>query len=124
MRRFFVEEIKIKDNSCTIKDPEARHIAKVLRMKHGDRLILMDDKGKRFQGLIESVGMHGVRVTIEKPLPAPIPSPVEITLCQALLRSQPMDYIIQKTSELGVQRIIPFTSERTVVPIRYAASRP
>jgi 16S rRNA (uracil1498-N3)-methyltransferase len=38
-----------------------------------------------------------------------------MTLCQAVLKSHPMDYVIQKTSELGVAAIVPFTSERTVV---------
>jgi 16S rRNA (uracil1498-N3)-methyltransferase len=54
-------------------------------------------------------------VNLERPLPSPPPSPVEITLCQALLRSHSMDLIIQKTSELGVDRVLPFVSERTIV---------
>ncbi|MDY7035519.1 MAG: RsmE family RNA methyltransferase, partial [Thermodesulfobacteriota bacterium] len=115
MRRFFIEEIKPGDRSFIIAGPEARHIIKVLRMGRGDRVMLMDGKGSRFQAIIESVEGHEVLVTLEKSLPMPPPSPVEITLCQALLKSRPMDYMVQKTSELGVDRIIPFSSERTVV---------
>jgi 16S rRNA (uracil1498-N3)-methyltransferase len=90
-------------------------MTRVLRMGRGDRFILMDGKGARFRAIIESAGRREVLVTLEKPLPEPPPSPVEITLCQALLKSRAMDYVIEKTSELGVHRILPFSSERTVV---------
>lgn len=115
LRRFFVEEIEAKDGLCTIRGSEAKHITRVLRMGRGDRFIIMDGKGARFQAIIESAGHREVLVTLEKPLPQPSPSPIEITLCQALLKSRAMDYVIEKTSELGVRRILPFSSERTVV---------
>jgi 16S rRNA (uracil1498-N3)-methyltransferase len=38
-----------------------------------------------------------------------------MTLCQSLLKSQHMDLLVEKTSELGVDRVLPFISERTVV---------
>lgn len=115
MRRFFIEEIKAGGGFCTITGSEARHIYRVLRMGKGDRLILMDNKGARFQAVIESADRKGVRVSLERPLPTPPPSPIKITLFQSILKSQPMDYLIQKTSELGVDLITPFFSERTVV---------
>ena len=90
-------------------------MTRVLRMGRGDRFILMDGRGARFQAIIESAGRREVRVILEKPLPQPSPSPIEITLCQALLKSRAMDYVVEKTSELGVHRILPFSSERTVV---------
>jgi len=118
MRRFFVDEIDAKQTSFSITGPEAKHISKVLRMGPGDRFILMDGKGARFLALIESAGPYEVRVILEKPLPEPPPSPVEIILCQALLKFRKMDYSIQKTSELGVDCIMPFSSERTVVRLK------
>jgi 16S rRNA (uracil1498-N3)-methyltransferase len=118
MRRFFVEKIDAEQTSFSITEPEAKHISKVLRMGPGDRFILMDGKGARFLALIESAGTHEVRVFLEKPLPKPLSSPVEIFLCQGLLKSRKMDYVIQKTSELGVDCILPFSSERTVVRLK------
>jgi 16S rRNA (uracil1498-N3)-methyltransferase len=90
-------------------------MVKVLRMAPGDRLMLMDGGGARFQAVIQSATRREVTVRLEKPLPSPPPSPVEIILCQALLKSDPMDYLIQKTSELGVDAIFPFFSQRTIV---------
>ena len=89
-----------------------------MRMRRGDRFVLMDRKGARFSALIESSSPHEVLVSLLKPLPTPLPSPVKISLCQAILKSHSMDYLIQKTSELGVDYIFPFTSERTVVRLK------
>ena len=110
-----MEKVKEKDGRFIIQGSEARHIAKVLRMSLGDRIILMDGDGARFEAVIDSLGRGEVCVVITKSLPGPSPSPVEIILCQSMLRFGPMDYLVEKTSELGLNRIIPFSSERTVV---------
>ena len=118
MRRFYLEKVNKKNGYCIITGSEARHITKVLRMVSGDRFVLMVGEGKRFQALIESIESDKIIVTLEKRLPAPSPSPIEIILCQSILRSNPMDHLIQKTSELGVNRIIPFSSTRTIVRLK------
>jgi 16S rRNA (uracil1498-N3)-methyltransferase len=115
LRRFFVEELAVKTGTVALRGVDANHIRTVLRMVPGDRLILIDPKGARAEAVIVSSDRREVIVNLEKPLLSPPPSPVEINLCQALLRSHPMDLIIQKTSELGVDRILPFVSERTIV---------
>jgi 16S rRNA (uracil1498-N3)-methyltransferase len=118
MRRFFVEEIKEKDGYVVISGPEARHISRVLRMNRGDHFILMDKKGNRFEAVIESFRPKELSVRLTGVLPIPTSPPVDIILCQSLLKSRAMDCLIEKSSELGVNKIIPFFSERTV--IRYA----
>lgn len=118
MRRFLVENLNTQDGVCIIAGPEARHMTRVLRMGPGDRFVLMDGKGNRFLASIESATRQGVRVAILNPLSKPPPSPVTIVLCQALLKSGPMDYLIQKTSELGVDYILPFTSLRTITMLK------
>lgn len=118
MRRFFVEQIeRTTDGLCIVSGTEARHILKVLRMTKGDEFILMDRSGDRYETVIESVDRSAVLVKLLKPMPGPALPDLEITLCQALLKSGPMDYLIEKTSELGVAQIKPFASERTVVKI-------
>jgi 16S rRNA (uracil1498-N3)-methyltransferase len=115
LRRFFVEDIPVGQKLLSIKGQEARHIGKALRTAPGDRLILMDGKGSRFLAAVESVHPDEILLFIESALQPPAPSPLRLTLCQALLKSGHMDYVIQKASELGVTVIAPFTSERTVV---------
>lgn len=118
LRRFFVEKLDPKDNLCSITGPEARHISKVLRMRPGDRFILMNGKGSRHMARIETSDPRQVRVLLERPLPNPAPSPIKITICQSLIKPRPMDYLIQKTSELGVFSLCPFYSKRTVIKIK------
>ncbi len=115
LRRFVVDEIRPQEGRISIQGQEARHIARVLRLHAGDRVILMDRNGARFLAKVESAHPQEVIVSIEEPLQSPSSSPLRITLCQALLRSGPMDFVIQKASELGIAEIFPFFSERTVV---------
>jgi len=65
--------------------------------------------------VIRSAGKDGVLLAVERTLEAPHTSPIAITLCPSLIKSRPMDMLIQKVSELGVDRIQPFASSRTVV---------
>jgi len=114
-KRFLVEDLEIKNGVCVIAGREAHHISRVLRMGRGDTMVLLDGKGGRFLAEIESVSREAIKVQIKKPLDPVQPSPFEITLCQSVIKSAPMDYLIQKTSELGVARIFPFFSSRSVV---------
>lgn len=114
MKRFYVEELeRVSEDRALIRGMEARHIAKVLRMGPGDRFVLMDGRGNRYAVSILSCTHREVRVELGETLPAPEPSPVRITLGQALIKPRGMDYVVQKSSELGAGRIIPFTSSRT-----------
>jgi len=115
MRRFFVERIDPTGDTVRVSGAEARHMTRVLRMGPGDRLVLMDGDGARVQAVIRSAGKDGVVLAVERTLEAPHASPIAITLCPSLIKSRPMDMLIQKVSELGVDRIQPFASSRTVV---------
>ncbi len=117
MRRFFIDEINPEEGLCAIPEKEARHMIKVLRMKRGDRFILMDGKGSRFESAIEEISRYEVSARIIRGLPGPSSSPVVINICQAVLKPRMMDYMVEKTSELGVFRVIPFYSERTTIKL-------
>jgi 16S rRNA (uracil1498-N3)-methyltransferase len=117
MRRFMIPEIIPDQDQLTITGSEALHMVRVLRMKAGDRIVLMDGKGRRCEAVIRSVGPKNVVVELEKAMDSPPSSPVKIILCQALLKAQAMDDLVKKTSELGVAAIFPFHSSRTVVKL-------
>ena len=116
LRRFLVEGLEIENDFCVIKGREAHHMSRVLRMRERDAVILLDGKGGRFLAEIQSVSGDAVGMKIKEAMdPATAVPAVEIALCQAVIKSSPMDYLIQKTSELGVARILPFFSSRSVV---------
>lgn len=120
MRRFFVEKIIPTGGFLSITGKEARHIRNVLRMKKGETLILMDREGQSYEATIEAIHYKEVRVKITKTIPPIPPSPVKISLAQAFIKSHPMEYLIQKVTELGIHSIHPFYSERTVIQIKSA----
>ena len=118
MRRFFIEKIIPASGLLAITGKEARHIINVLRMIKGETLIIMDGKGQLFEATIETLHYKEVKVKIDKSIPSPPPSPIEISLAQALIKTHPMDYLIQKVTELGISSIHLFYSERTVIKLK------
>jgi len=105
-------------DAISITGKEARHITNVLRMKKGEKLILMDGKGHLFESTIETLHYKEVKVKINKSIPPLPPSPIEISLAQALTKAGPMDYLIQKITELGISSIHLFSSQRTVIRLK------
>lgn len=115
MKRLLVEDMGPPPDCLTITGREARYINKVLRMRRGQELLIMNGKGQSYASTIEEVRYQKVTVRIKGHVFPQPPSPVKITLCQALIKSRPMDYLIQKATELGVEAIQLFSSERTVI---------
>jgi 16S rRNA (uracil1498-N3)-methyltransferase len=93
----------------------AAHLAKVLRARGGDELVLFNGDGLEFAGAIEAV--RGSRVTASVGAARSIDreSPLAVTLVQCIPRGDRMDFIVQKATELGVARIQPVLSQRSVV---------
>ena len=95
----------------------AAHVARVLRLGTGDALTLFDGRGGEWTARIASVQGHRVRVTPETHLAIERESPLAVTLLQALARGEKMDWVLQKATELGVARILPVATERSVVQL-------
>jgi 16S rRNA (uracil1498-N3)-methyltransferase len=93
----------------------AAHLAKVLRLRSGDGLILFTGDGREFAAAVESV--RGTRLTaaVGDGREVDRESPLAATLVQCIPRGDRMDWIVQKATELGVARIVPVLSARSVV---------
>jgi len=100
----------------------ARHAVKVLRMRQGDPLILFDGQGGEWQAELEKVGAGGTaRAALRSFVECSCESPLNITLVQALPSGDKMDWIVEKSVELGVTAIQPVAAQRSV--IRLSAER-
>jgi 16S rRNA (uracil1498-N3)-methyltransferase len=93
----------------------ASHLAKVLRARCGDELILFSGDGREFNGAIASVRGSRVSASVGDGRQVDRESPFAITLVQCVPRGDRMDFIVQKATELGVARIVPVLSQRSVV---------
>jgi 16S rRNA (uracil1498-N3)-methyltransferase len=119
VRRFFVPPESIADGRAVITGDLFRHMAKVLRLKPGTRVLLADGSGTEFAGVIDSVGREDLVVTIEESrVVAPAAAVPRITLFQGLPKGDKLEFILQKTTELGVAEVVPFATARSVSRIR------
>jgi len=123
MRRFFLKKNRIRKGSAILDGNEARHIGRVLRLGRGDTLYLFDENGWEYQAVITSKRSKVVEVKIVKESPPQKDSSITIVLGQALPKAQKMDFIVQKSTELGVTTIIPFISDRSVPSLNEERSK-
>lgn len=118
MPKFFVKEEQIKENQIIIKGQDVNHIKKVLRAKIGDELQICNSKTKEnFLCVIEKINNEDIICNIKQKIEEKVESNVEVTIFQGLPKADKMEYIIQKSVELGVYDIIPVEMKRCVVKL-------
>ena len=112
MPRFFTQDITEAGGCITGED--AKHIAKVLRMKVGDELTVCDTKGRDYDCMIEDIGAGEVRLKVLSVAPSQSEPDVRVHLYQAMPKADKMETIIQKAVELGAASITPVMTRRCV----------
>jgi 16S rRNA (uracil1498-N3)-methyltransferase len=115
-RRFKVEKQCIQDRQAFIEDrDEMRHISRVLRLGVGDEVVLFDGEGREYQAVIKGMTPERISFLIQSDKSVSVrESPLRIILAAGLLKSPRFDWLLQKTTELGVAEIIPFRSSRVI----------
>ncbi len=117
MPKFFVSKENITDSVIKIIGDDVNHIKRVLRLKSGDNIIVCDGEGTDYNVEIADINQDSVYTNVISSNLSGTEAPVDITLFQGVPKSDKMDFIIQKSVELGVRRIVPVITERTVVKI-------
>src|SRR5258706_11659237 len=115
LTRVYVDTALIPGSLVELPPETASHLARVLRARSGDELILFNGDGREFNGSIETVRGSRVSASVGDGRPVDRESPLAITLVQCVPRGDRMDFIVQKATELGVARIVPVLSQRSVV---------
>jgi len=117
MPKFFIDKKDIKNQKITISGQDAIHIAKVLRTEIGEILTLCDGAGTDFKAKVTACSKDSVSFDILKAFPCLSEPCVSVTLFQGIPKQGKMDYIIEKCTELGISRIVPVATTRSVVKI-------
>src|SRR5438270_9556361 len=120
-RRFYAPPVAfaLDEKSVTLSEEEARHARDVLRLRPGEEVQVFDGGGQEFRCALREFARAGaVLDVLEAVEPARPESPLDLTLVIALLKHEKFDLVIQKTTELGVSRIVPLQSERAGVRLR------
>jgi len=115
LNRVYAGQALAAGSEVVLPDAAAFHVARVLRLRGGAPLVLFDGSGSDFRGEIVAVEGDRVRVRVDARSAGLRESPLAITLVQAVSRGERMDWTLQKATELGVRRIQPVLSARSVV---------
>ncbi len=113
MPRYFVESSKISGNRCVIERDDYHHLVKVRRIKTGDYIDVCSDNGKIHRAEIKEINSDSI--IAEFIVSSNTNSdPINLILCIGLLKGKSFDNVIRKAVEIGVCRIIPMVTGRTV----------
>lgn len=115
MPKFFVSRENINDHTITLYGDNARHIGSVLRAEAGDVITVCDGEGTDYECSILSVTKDCVTAGITDISTNNNEPSVSITLYQGIPKADKMELAIQKCIEIGVDRIIPVSTEHSVV---------
>ena len=114
MHRFFVETDLAAGGEVRLPRDVAHQMTRVLRMHVGDRLVLFDGGGTEWLATVGSVESGEVVVSLLEERPPATEPAARVTLCQALLKTNRFEFVIQKATELGVHAIQPVVTRRSV----------
>lgn len=93
----------------------AAHVTRVLRLGVGDAVTLFNGDGADYPARISAVGRGTVEAAVTGRAAARAESPLAVTLVQGIARTERMDLVLQKATELGVAAILPVVTTRSVV---------
>ena len=105
MSYFTFNGILERGNEYKIIGEEAQHILKSRRLRTGDFALIQDEKGQRFEVLLKDFSRNSVKFVPREKISVPPPSPLRLEIVQALPKEKALDFILQKTTELGVNRL-------------------
>ncbi len=117
MPKFFTARENITDTEIIIDSEDAKHIQRVLRLGVGDEIVVCDGRGIDYDAVIRGVEKTRVICDIKSSRKCDTEPVVKVTLYQGLPKAAKMDYIIQKTTELGIARIVPAKLSRCVMKL-------
>ena len=118
MHRFFTTPENITDENVILRGTDVAHIRTVLRLKGGDRIQVLDGRGNCYTVILRTVGRDRIESTISlKEDASNCESPLRICLGQGIVKGTGFDGIVRKSVELGVDKIVPISANRSIAKL-------
>ncbi|MGO0122665.1 16S rRNA (uracil(1498)-N(3))-methyltransferase [Desulfothermobacter acidiphilus] len=114
MPRVFVAPEELNLPRVKLLPEETHYLLGVRRLRAGDRLIVSDGAGRARSGVLLSLRGGEAEVELGEYLALPPEPPVKVHLLQGVAKGEKMDLLVQKATELGVERITPLLTEYVV----------
>lgn len=114
--RLYLER-ELDGSSLALDERESHYLGHVLRLQRGDALVVFNGRGAERHASLESLQRRGATLALgaaRSPLPE---SALDLTLVQALPKSDAMDLVAQKATELGARTLVPVYTEFSVVKL-------
>jgi 16S rRNA (uracil1498-N3)-methyltransferase len=112
--QFFTEPADLGGEEAVLRGDEARHAARVLRLRVGERLLVADGAGRVAEATAVAVGRDEVRAQVTA-VRTVTPRRPALTVVVGLVKGGRLDLVVQKLTELGVERVAPALCRRSVV---------
>jgi len=119
MYRLYCPSQNISEDKIAIKDKnQVHHLKDVLRFRINEPVVIFDDRGIEYRSILEKISSASLTFKIqEKNKSMPGPEKIKITVACAIPKKSKMEDIIDKLTQLGVERIIPLLTERVIVKL-------
>lgn len=115
--RVFTDSALARGARVSLAGTAAEHVTRVLRLGAGDPVTLFNGDGLDYPSRISVLRRGSVEVDVQGTATARAESPLALTLAQGIARSERMDLVVQKATELGVTAIQPVVMARSVVKL-------
>lgn len=117
MQRYFLKNHQFQAKQVRITDEDAHHIARVMRMEVGERIIVCNEDKECYYLTITAVTPDEVTGEIGEAIESDTELPIEVTIAQGLPKGDKFEWVIQKATECGASEFIPLNMERSVVKL-------
>lgn len=111
--RFYVTEEALRAGRISLQGPEHHHASRVLRMRVGEKVLLLDGNGRLGHGTIREMTAESTSISVEDTASAEEELP-RLHLFQGLPQGSKMDQVVQWGTELGAASLVPFESSRSL----------
>jgi len=112
---YFIRSDQIHHDRVDVGTELNHHLRNVLRVKRGETITLVDERPRKYLARILNPHSEPITLQIEAETFPPKLDLTSVRLCVGLLKREKMDWIVQKATELGVSRITPLITERTII---------
>lgn len=115
--RIFADQPLSIDQDIILGADATEHVARVLRMREGDAVVLFNGDGRDFPSTLTVCSRREVHARVDAAVPGIVDSALPLVLAQAVVRGNKMDLVIQKAVELGVHTLVPVLTERCTIEL-------